>query len=170
MSRGPATLWGWDAPVVAAHRLASVMRSRNMSRHYGNGRNWATPPEIYEPLDAEFGFTLDPCCTAATAKCAKFYTEADDGLAQDWSGERVFMNPPYGREIPAWTRKARAEVERGALVVGLLPASTDLAWWHEDVLAAGAEIRFVRGRIRFLMDGRRWANAFMPSVIVVWRP
>jgi site-specific DNA-methyltransferase (adenine-specific) len=145
------------------------MATRNRGRYYGNGRDWATPPEVFEPLDAEFGFTLDPCCTVATAKCPKFYTEAEDGLQRDWHDERVFMNPPYGREIAAWTRKAREEAERGTLVVGLLPASTDLGWWHEDILAPGAEVRFIRGRVRFLCDGR-WANAFMPSVVVVWRP
>jgi phage N-6-adenine-methyltransferase len=164
------TFWDWDPPAVAPHRLAPIMVGRNMARWYGNGRHWATPPEIFDPLHAEFDFTLDPCATPETAKCARFFTETDDGLAQDWSAERVFMNPPYGRELPAWTRKAVSEAERGALVVGLLPASTDLGWWHEDVLRAGAEVRFIRGRVRFLLAGRRWANAFMPSVIVVWRP
>lgn len=138
--------------------------SRNAARWYGNGRHWETPPEIFDPLNAEFRFTLDPCCTAETAKCAKFFTEAEDGLAQSWSGERVFMNPPYGREIKRWTRKAR---DCGALVVGLLPASTDLAWWHEDVLGR-ADIRYIRGRVRFRNREGAWANGFFASVVVVW--
>jgi site-specific DNA-methyltransferase (adenine-specific) len=173
----------------------AVARSRNQARYYGSGRDWETPPSVFEPLDAEFHFTLDPCCRPETAKCARYFTEQDDGLAQSWAGERVFMNPPYGREIAAWTRKARQEAERGVLVVGLLPASTDLGWWHEDVLAAGAEVRFIRGRVRFLAraggqrigriernglfpeyevkvsaDGTAWANAMFPNVIVIWRP
>lgn len=135
------------------------------ARAKNNGRHWETPPELFDRLDREFRFTLDPCATAATAKCSKFYTEADDGLIQDWTGERVFMNPPYGREIYPWTRKAR---DSKALVVGLLPASTDLAWWHDDVVGR-AEVRYIRGRVRFLTGGPYRASGFFPSVIVVWR-
>jgi phage N-6-adenine-methyltransferase len=140
---------------------------RNNGRYNGNGREWATPPEVFDPLHAEFRFTLDVCATPASAKCARFFTEADNGLVQDWRGERVWMNPPYGREVYAWTRKAR---ESGAdVVVGLLPASTDLRWFHEDVLAVGAEVRFIRGRVRFLTGGAYRASGFFASIIVVWR-
>lgn len=144
------------------------MKARNNGRYNGNGRHWETPSEVFAPLHAEFGFTLDPCATVANAKCSRYFTEADDGLVQDWAGERVFMNPPYGREIYAWTRKARLEAARGALVVGLLPASTDLAWWHEDVVGQ-AEVRYLRGRPRFLTGGPYRASGFFPSVIVIWR-
>lgn len=149
--------------------LLGGVRAKNNGRYNGNGREWATPPEVFDPLHAEFGFTLDPCATAASAKCPRFFTEEQDGLKQSWAGERVFMNPPYGREVYAWTRKARLEVELGALVVGLLPASTDLAWWHEDVVGR-AEVRCIRGRVRFLTGGPYRASGFFPSVIVVWRP
>lgn len=143
---------------------------RNNGRYNGNGRDWRTPPEVFAPLNAEFGFTLDPCATAANALCAKFYTEEQDGLAYTWAGERVFMNPPYGREIYDWTRKARLESSiTGALVVGLLPASTDLEWWHKDVVGR-AEVRYIRGRVRFLTDGPYRASGFFASVIVIWRP
>lgn len=154
---------------ISQPRSTAAMRSRNSARYYGQGRDWATPPELFAELEAEFHFTLDPCCSAATAKCARYFTEAEDGLAQDWAGERVFMNPPYGREIYAWTRKARESAKVGTLVVGLLPASTDLAWWHDDILAVGAEVRFLRGRVRFHTPAG-WANACQPSVVVVWRP
>lgn len=143
-------------------------RTRNKGRYNGNGRHWGTPPEVFNPLHAEFNFTLDPCATAESAKCAKFYTESDNGLTKDWSGERVFMNPPYGREIYPWTRKAREEAKRGALVVGLLPASCDLSWWHEDVIGH-AEVRYIRGRVRFFTDGPHRASGFFSSVIIVWR-
>lgn len=156
-----------DAP---RHRSAAAMVHRNSARYHGSGRDWATPPEVFGPLDEEFHFTLDPCARPETAKCARYFTEAEDGLAQDWGHEVVFMNPPYGREIKAWTKKARESAAKGALVVGLLPAGCDLAWWHDDILAVGAEIRFLRGRVRFLCDGQRWANAFFPSVVIVWRP
>lgn len=146
------------------------VRAKNNGRYNGNGRHWATPPEVFDPLHAEFCFTLDPCATAETAKCAQFYTEAENGLAQDWGCERVFMNPPYGREIYAWTRKARESAERGALVVGLLPASTDLAWWHDDVVGHAADVRYIRGRVRFLTGGPYRASGFFASVVVVWRP
>jgi site-specific DNA-methyltransferase (adenine-specific) len=145
------------------------MRTKNNGRYNGNGRHWKTPPEIFETLDREFNFTLDPCATPATAKCATFFDESSDGLVQAWGEHRVFMNPPYGREIYAWTRKAREAAERGALVVGLLPASTDLAWWHEDVVGH-AEVRYLRGRVRFLTGGPYRASGFFASVVVIWRP
>jgi len=141
---------------------------RNNGRYNGNGREWETPPEVFAPLEAEFAFTLDPCATPQNAKCAHYFTEAMDGLAQDWGRERVFMNPPYGREVYAWTAKARAAAASGALVVGLLPASTDLAWWHDDIVGH-AEVRYLRGRVRFLTDGPYRASGFFPSVVVVWR-
>jgi site-specific DNA-methyltransferase (adenine-specific) len=145
-------------------------KARNNGRYNGNGREWGTPPEVFDPLHAEFGFTLDPCATVQNAKLPRFHTEAANGLEQSWAGERVFMNPPYGREIYAWTRKARREAASGVLVVGLVPASTDLAWWHEDVVAVGAEVRYIRGRVRFLTDGPYRASGFFASVVVVWKP
>lgn len=144
-------------------------KARNSGRYNGNGREWETPPEVFGPLDAEFAFTLDPCATPRNAKCARFFTEEINGLAQSWGTERVFMNPPYGREVYAWTRKAREAVSGGALVVGLVPASTDLAWWHDDVVGH-AEVRYLRGRPRFLTGGPYRASGFFPSVVVVWRP
>jgi phage N-6-adenine-methyltransferase len=154
--------------IEASDRPAVVngMRARNNGRYNGNGREWATPPEIFAHLHAEFRFTIDVAASPDNAKLPRYYTEEQNGLEQDWSGERVFMNPPYGREIYAWTRKAR---DSGALVVGLLPASTDLAWWHEDVKGR-AEVRYLRGRVRFLTGGPYRASGFFPSVVVIWQP
>jgi len=149
--------------------LLRGLESKRSGRYNGNGRHWKTPPEIFDPLDREFRFTLDPCAAKATAKCSLYYDEIDDGLSQDWSDHRVFMNPPYGREIYAWTKKARLSAALGATVVGLLPASCDLAWWHDDVIGH-AEIRFLRGRVRFLTGGPYRASGFFASVIVIWRP
>lgn len=165
MARIRRTIDGSVAPAVVNGMLA-----RNNGRYNGNGREWATPPEVFEPLDTEFGFTLDVCATAVNAKVSRYFTEREDGLTQDWGVHRVFMNPPYGREIYAWTRKARESAMRGALVVGLVPASTDLAWWHEDVIGGGAEVRYIRGRVRFLTGGPYRASGFFASVVVVWRP
>lgn len=157
--------------IEASNNLAvlGAAQTRNNGRYNGNGRHWETPPEIFDPLNAEFRFTLDPCCTRETAKCGVFFTETDDGLSQPWAGHRVFMNPPYGREIYPWTRKARDEAKHGTLVVGLLPASCDLSWWHEDVVGH-AEVRYIRGRVRFLIGGLYRGSGFFASVVVVWRP
>ena len=160
-----------DRRTISASDNAAVlggMKAKNNGRYNGDGRHWATPPEVFDPLHAEFDFTLDPCATPATAKCPVFFTEAEDRLTRCWVGHRVFMNPPYGREVYAWTRKAREEAAAGALVVGLLPASTDLKWWHEDVIGH-AEVRYIRGRVRFLTDGPYRASGFFASVIVIWR-
>lgn len=145
------------------------VKAKNNGRYNGNGRERETPPELFASLDAEFHFTLDPCATVANRKCPKYYTEEVNGLEQDWGTERVFMNPPYGREVYAWTRKAREAAAAGALVVGLLPASTDLAWWHEDVVGH-AELHWIRGRVRFLTGGPYRASGFFASVIVIWHP
>jgi phage N-6-adenine-methyltransferase len=148
--------------------LLKGLASKNNGRYNGNGREWKTPPDLFEKLDYEFDFTLDPCAQEGNLGIL-YYTEAENGLAQDWGVHHVFMNPPYGREVAAWTHKAREAAEQGALVVGLLPASTDLAWWHEDVVGH-AEVRYLRGRVRFLTDGPYRASGFFASVVVIWRP
>lgn len=81
--------------------VTHMAATRNNGRYNGNGREWETPPGIFDPLDREFHFTLDPCATATTAKCEHFFVESDNGLLRDWEHHRVFMNPPYGREIYA---------------------------------------------------------------------
>lgn len=66
--------------------------------HFSTGKDdWETPQWLFNQLDDEFHFTLDPCCTAENAKCRKYYTKAENGLEQDWKGETVFCNPPYSR-------------------------------------------------------------------------
>mgnify|MGYP001239103321 FL=1 len=103
-----------------------------MHVHYSSKTdNWATPQSFFDRLNAEFDFTLDPCADKDNAKCSRYYTADDDGLAQDWAGERVFMNPPYGRVIGDWIRKAYEESLKGTLVVALIPARTDTRYWHE---------------------------------------
>jgi phage N-6-adenine-methyltransferase len=150
--------------------VVGAAKARNNGRYNGNGREWATPPEVFAPLHAEFGFTLDVCATPQNAKLPRYFTEAEDGLFQPWTGQRVWMNPPYGREVYAWVNKARLSVtvDGCPLVVGLLPASTDLQWWHNDVVGY-AEVRYIRGRVRFLTDGPYRASGFFPSVIVIWQ-
>jgi site-specific DNA-methyltransferase (adenine-specific) len=76
------------------------------------------------------------------------------------------MNPPYGIEIARWVEKAYESARAGATVVCLLPARTDTRWWHLYVMQAD-EIRFVKGRLRFV--GAK-ASAPFPSSVVVFRP
>lgn len=127
---------------------------------------WPTPQAFYDRLHEEFTFSLDPCSTTENAKCAKFFTANEDGLAQSWHGETVFMNPPYGRVIGSWMRKAYESCNQsGALVVCLVPARTDTAWWHD--YAMKGEIRFIRGRLKF---GNAKDSAPFPSALVIFRP
>jgi phage N-6-adenine-methyltransferase len=126
---------------------------------------WETPLAFFQRLDHEFGFTLDACALPANAKCSRYYTPADDGLAQHWKGV-VWMNPPYGREISRWVEKAYRSSQEGATVVCLLPARTDTAWWHTYVMRA-AEIRLVRGRLKFSNAAH---SAPFPSAVVIFRP
>jgi site-specific DNA-methyltransferase (adenine-specific) len=125
--------------------------------------NWETPPALFAFLDREFRFTLDVCATRATRKCRGFFTPIDDGLRQRWTGS-CWMNPPYGRAIARWVRKAYAESRRGARVVCLLPVRTDTAWW-QDIVMRAASIRLLRGRITFVGAA---SPAPFPSAVVIF--
>lgn len=133
---------------------------------FGQGKTpeWETPQHLFDELNAEFGFALDVCATPCNAKCARYYTEDDDGLAQPWEGV-CWMNPPYGKGILKWMRKAWWAASEGATVVCLVPARTDAGWWHD--YAMRGEVRFIRGRVRF--SGSK-VNAPFPSAIVIFRP
>ena len=127
---------------------------------------WATPQEFYEELTKKYNFTLDPCATHASAKCEKYFTKEDDGLSQDWAGETVFMNPPYGREIKKWIQKAYEESRKPkTVVVCLIPSRTDTKYWHEYCMKSH-EICFVKGRLKF---GDATNSAPFPSAVVVFR-
>ena len=137
--------------------------------HFSSKTNeWYTPKHIFDDLDAEFGFTLDPCCTRQSAKCDKFFTIEDDGLKQDWSDDVVFVNPPYGRQIKHWVRKSFLESQKGSKVVMLIPARTDTSYWH-DYIFGKSEVRFMRGRINFEReDGTIGDRAPFPTAIVIF--
>ena len=147
----------------------------NMKVHYSSETNeWATPQDFYDKLDKDFNFNLDPCSTKDNAKCDKFFTIDDDGLAQSWVGYNVFMNPPYGREIKFWIEKALKETLLGAerererertIVVCLIPARTDTQYWHDYIFGKAKEVRFVKGRLKF-GDGKN--SAPFPSAVVVF--
>lgn len=124
--------------------------------------NWATPVDFFEKLDSTYRFDLDVCASRENAKCRRFYTKEDDGLAQTWIGV-CWMNPPYGKEIGAWVRKAYESSQECATVVCLLPARTDTKWFH-DYCTLG-QITFVKGRLKF---GGSKTSAPFPSMVVVF--
>jgi len=135
---------------------------------------WRTPQGLFNELDREFDFNLDPCASTDSAKCGIFFGPKENGLATSWRlfGEpsRAFVNPPYGRQIGAWIKKGYEESLDGTLVVMLLPARTDTAWWHDYVMKA-TEIRYIRGRLHFLDEwGLDRGPAPFPSCVVIFRP
>ena len=141
-----------------------------VERYYASSKSyeWTTPPELFKKLDDEFHFTLDPCASKENAKCEKYYTEKEDGLKQNWGGEKVFMNPPYGKFVGLWVKKAFEEAQKpDTIVVCLIPARTDTRWWHNYCMKA-KEIRLVKGRIRFLYDGKVINSSTFPSCIVIF--
>ena len=125
--------------------------------------NWATPQYLFDKLDDEFHFTLDVCASLQNAKCERFYDVKADGLAQEWAGT-CWMNPPYGRTIGQWVKKAYEAARGGAVVVCLLPARTDTRWWRDYVMRA-SELRFISGRVKF---GDAKTGAPFPSVIAIF--
>ncbi len=127
---------------------------------------WSTPQKLFDELDKEFHFTLDPCADAENHKCEKYFTVEDDGLAQDWSGNRVFCNPPYCRSVSKWAEKCYREgCKDNTVVVLLIPARTDTTYFHDFILNR-AEIRFIKGRLKF---GSGEKSAPFPSMLVIFR-
>lgn len=128
---------------------------------------WETPKDLFDTLNKEFNFTLDVCALPENAKCEKYYTPENNGLSQNWDGI-IWCNPPYGRQIGSWVRRALFASVAGNTVVMLLPARTDTRWFHEYIYnRENVEIRFLKGRLRF---GNAKNSAPFPSMVVVFRP
>jgi len=134
---------------AVAHRRAIFSRKSD---------DWSTPAELYDSLDAEFSFDLDPCRLGAF-----------DGLLREWRG-RVYVNPPYSN-VGKWLEKGAIELASGraSVLVYLLPARTGTRWFHEHVLERAAEIRYIRGRLRFGNASSSRFNAPFDSMVVVFR-
>ena len=132
--------------------------------------DWCTPPDFFKELDDEFHFDLDAAATPKSAKCQKYFTPDDDALQQDWGGHTVFLNPPYGRTLNKWVEKAHGEGQKeGTTVVVLIPARTDTSYFHDHILGK-AEIRFLRGRLKFTdEDGNVKDAAPFPSLLAIYR-
>jgi phage N-6-adenine-methyltransferase len=127
---------------------------------------WPTPKALFAALNREFHFTLDPCASRANTTCPRFFTKAEDGLRQDWGRHIVFCNPPYGRAVAVWVEKCFRAAQAGATVVLLIPSRTDTRYFH-DWIYNKAELRFVRGRLRY---GDGVQSAPFPSLIAIYRP
>ena len=127
--------------------------------------DWPTPRDYFATLHAEFAFTLDACASPENACLPRYFTERDEGLMRSWKGERVYMNPPYGRQLPKWILHAWNESGHAEVIVALIPARTDTSYWH-DFIFGHAEIRFLRGRLRFV--GAKNVAPF-PIAVVIWR-
>lgn len=177
-------------PEAVAEARDSILRSGGLlaaslgSAHgvMGKGQNhvtltsksiiYGTPLWLFKELDAEFHFTTDVCSIPELALCDHYYTPEVDGLAQEWRGA-CWMNPPYGKEIGKWIRKAYESSLAGATVVSLLPARVDTKWFHDWVWNK-AEIRYPRGRLTFrgavsVSTRKRWQAPFA-CLIAIHRP
>lgn len=153
LSRVHDEIWGYGMNT-------DVMFSRN-------SQDWETPQDFFNKLDLEFHFTLDPCASDFNHKCAKYYTKIDNGLTQCWENETVFCNPPYGKELSNWVQKCFEEVycRKCPCAVLLIPARTDTKWFH-SYINHKAEIRFIRGRLKF---GNSKNSAPFPSMLVIYK-
>lgn len=140
-----------------------LLSSKNM--------NWCTPTDFFNKLDSEFHFVLDAAATDKSTKCRDYYTPQIDGLNQSWerTDGAVFCNPPYGREIGKWVKKAYEESRKhDTTIVLLIPARTDTTYFH-DYIYNCAEIRFVRGRLKFADEnGVASGVAPFPSMVVIY--
>lgn len=155
-----------DEPTRAELLRTSKNRQGNLAPLLSSKTDkWATPQDLFDKLDEEFGFELDVCADETNAKCERYFSEADDGLAQDWTGT-CWMNPPYGEVIGDWVAKAKAAAEQGATVVCLVPARVDTAWWWDN--CRYGEVRFLRGRLKF--GGAETSAPFPSAVVIFGRP
>jgi site-specific DNA-methyltransferase (adenine-specific) len=136
----------------------------NMGLMSSHSNEWVTPNALFQELNSEFGFTLDVAATIENRKTEKYYDKNQDGLLQSWDSDgAVWCNPPYGREIGKWVKKAYEESKRNVVVL-LIPARTDTSYWHDYIFPYAKEIRYLRGRIKF--SGKNGAP--FPSAVVVF--
>ena len=139
-----------------------------------DSEEWGTPQGLFDELERRFcqPFNLDAAASHSNHKCDYYFTKEDDGLAQEWKGldgfsGQAFVNPPYGPQIKDWVEKAIQETENknAGVVVMLLPARTDMEWFHR-ALETASSIHFIRGRIKF---EEAKSGAPFPSLVAVWQ-
>ena len=136
-----------------------------MNVHFSSATElWSTPQEFFDQQNSLYGpFEIDVCADKTNAKCPVFFDKDADGLKQEWRG-KCWMNPPYGKEIGKWMKKAYESAGSGTSVVCLVPARTDTKWWHD--YAMKGSITFIRGRLKF---GGSKNSAPFPSAVVVFQ-
>jgi phage N-6-adenine-methyltransferase len=147
------------------------MDSADLATLFSSTRgDWETPPALFKQLDRLLGpFTLDAAASSGNSLCKRYIS--DNALAAPWRAKRVWLNPPYGRDVGLWVKKAYEEVwDKGnaTLVACLLPARTDTQWWHDLVLPHASEVHLIKGRVGFLLGGKKQAPAPFPSAVVVF--
>ena len=136
--------------------------SINKGMMSSNTDMWETPQDLFDAYNSVYDFDVDVCAVPSNAKCERYFTPEVDGLKQDWNGT-CWMNPPYGRQIGKWVRKAYEESKNGSVIVCLLPARTDTAWFHDYCMRG--KIEFLRGRLKF---GGSKNSAPFPSCVVIF--
>ena len=145
---------------------------KNKQLFTSSKQDWETPKKIFNELNKEFNFDLDAMANKNNAKCLNYFSEEEDSLKQDWSKfQSIFINPPYKSNIQNATIKKAYETNKkyGNTIVLLIPARTDTSRWH-DYIFGKAEVRFLRGRLTFEVDGKPYKDpATFPSAIVVYR-
>jgi len=137
-------------------------------------REWETPEVVFQPLKKEFNILIDTCANAENTKCKVYFDRKLNGLTANWAEKlklvggngACWMNPPYGRGIDNWIKKAHDEAQKGVTTVALIPARTDTSWFH-TYIHNKQEVRFLKGRIKFV-DAE--SSAPFPSMIVIFRP
>jgi phage N-6-adenine-methyltransferase len=137
---------------------------------------WATPRSYYEKVAKEFDFTLDAAALQSSTLVPENWYGPDhadpdrrDAFTRDWTADAkggvIWLNPPYGKTIKEWMKKADEESKKGSTVVCLVPSRTDTAWFHDSCIHH--EVRYIRGRLKF---GQAVNAAPFPSALVVMRP
>lgn len=131
-------------------------------------QDWETPTELFNLVNAEFGFTIDVAASAENTKVARYISEQQDAMTCSWGMNVCWLNPPYGKghKLSDWVRKAYIESQNGATTVMLIPARTNTNWFHDYCLKHG-EVRFLRGRPKF---GGADHGLPQPLCFVIFRP
>ncbi len=132
--------------------------------------DWETPQSFFDELDAKYKFNWDLASSDANAKCVNHFTVGDNSLSQDWSvlEGNLWLNPPYGRDLKHWVKKAyESSINRDGALVMLIPSRTDTSYWH-DYIFDKAEIKFIRGRLKFESGGVASQPAPFPSALITY--
>ncbi|MPQ36945.1 adenine methyltransferase [Lactobacillus plantarum] len=143
----------------------------NKALFTSNKEDWETPQDFYDRLNAKYHFEWDLAASDDNAKCSCYFTRDDNSLEQDWEGlsGNLFLNPPYGRELKLWVKKAATTgLKDKQNLVMLIPSRTDTSYWH-DYIFNHAEIEFLRGRLKFEVDGVCGDSAPFPSALVIYK-